>query len=1402
MSSKSFKNLNAVHEVTYKAKLKNPPQDQLLNDMIPNLYGLFDSVLDELREKYDGEDLVRVYIDHPKLEKAIIVPPTHLGELNGQDILDHVDEVLYSAGDIPADEELDINVACVKLLKGSGRRQLVNPEIDIKKKKCFIRIVNTDNSCLPRAISVGLAKLKVDENPFDQYLSKQYDRIRNSRIRFQGEAAENLRKAVGIPEDKIGLITDIPLYEDHLQVSIKVLSSELGNKMAYEGSGRYDRQICLFHSNDKTDQGHFDTVTKINQVISKQYYCNTCNKGFKSRRNHSCKDWCNICGRENCQMEQQYICQECNMTCRSYNCFLAHKEGRKGVGKYKNMKLPSYCEQYWKCPDCSVNLKREERDNTLHECGETFCYNCQQYYMGMEHFCYLRSITSESICDKLVFYDFECQQVDGIHKPNFVVVQTVCDYCQSQPIDENAICYNCGDRCEICGVFNKKEKEFERNPCPGCGKRQKIFKGKDTAKEFCDWLIHDRNKNSTVIAHNGRAYDAYFIYDYLMKIGTVPDPAIFTGSKIMYMKVGKGLNIRLLDSLNFLPMPLAKLPKSFGLEEKKKGFFPHLYNTPENENDVLPTLPDMKYYDPDSMSKDRREEFMNWYEEHKNSPFHFQNEMKEYCVSDVDILLNACSKFRQLLREETGVVEEVEDTQDLLLKTVMSNSVDPFSFLTIASVCLGIFRAKFLPETWAVLTKDKASLNPHCKHEWNCRCEWLEARKVTGDNEMEVLYRGKWVGRSTLHVVKEKFVKSPIGVIPPHGYSGRDNHSIQSLEWLLTLEKFSRDRGKLITIQHARNGGEKVVNYIGKNGLIKYKLDGYFEVDGVKYACEFNGCNWHGCPNCFKNDREKTVKYSKSLAQRYRDTKLKQKRLRALGFVVISKWSCEWMKEKKEKVEIQEFVKQLNIQEGIKLRDCYFGGRTNALILHKVFENGEKGYYVDFTSLYPDVLKYKRYPTGHPTRIIDNFKPVSHKRCEGKCPYTHCKGIHLCLPYFGIMKATFLPPTKLLHPVLPIKCNNKLKFPLCFTCANKESKTQCTCTDRERSFTHTYCTPEIETAINMGYQIVEIHEVLHWNETEMYDVKEKKGGLFTNYINTFLKLKQQASGFPANVTRIQQEKEYIEQYLSHEGITLERKKMVKNPGLRNLSKLALNSFYGKFGQRTNMKKTKFVQDIGEFTNILTDKTKNVTDFHIMNDNVLMIEYEQSQDFEMQSLNTNVVIAAFCTSWARLKLWSVMNKLGNRVLYHDTDSIIFSVQDGDKYIPPLGDYLGDLTDELSCKELGCKKSECEGHWIIEFVSCGPKNYTYRLNSGEVVCKVRGFSLNHKASQIINFATMREALYAWKNNDSTELVTIRTEIVRDKKSPKVYNRVVHKHYGVVYDKRFVLDNLTTVPFGYRI
>ena len=80
----------------------------------------------------------------------------------------------------------------------------------------------------------------------------------------------------------------------------------------------------------------------------------------------------------------------------------------------------------------------------------------------------------------------------------------------------------------------------------------------------------------------------------------------------------------------------------------------------------------------------------------------------------------------------------------------------------------------------------------------------------------------------------------------------------------------------------------------------------------------------------------------------------------------------------------------------------------------------------------------------------------------------------------------------------------------------------------------------------------------------------------------------------------------------------------------------------------------------------------------------------------------MVIAAFTTAYARLKLYDVLDMLQERVLYCDTDSVIFVSKPGDSE-QPLGHYLGELTDELN-----------DDH-IPTFVSGRPKNYAYRTNS---------------------------------------------------------------------------------------
>lgn len=1402
MQSKSFKDKNVLNEYTYRVRPKYPAQEIPLNDLLPQLKGLFISLINEMRISYGNSSKVRVFIYHEELKKEIIVKPTFLGNLTSDLIIERIENVLYSAGFIPADEKLQINVACAQLktIKGSGRKSIVNLDKDITAKRSLIRIHNTsDNLCLPRAIVVGLAHLQKKKNPQDSEIAKYYDKLRNSRISEQKVAAEELRQMTGIPLRE-GTLEDVKLYEKVIKKSIVVHSASAANERVYNGSEDYEDKIFLYHT-ENNGVGHFDTITKVNAMMCKQYYCNKCGKGFKNKTDHSCKEWCKVCGRQNCKITQQIQCKDCNKTCRSKKCFEEHKKTKTGgKGVHKGVKVMSYCDQFWECLECKVTLKRNERDISEHICGETKCKICFEYYHEENHYCYMRSISSNSNLKKFIFYDFECHQDTGKHIPNLVVAHSICSFCEDDPVNEFSVCNYCGSRCSKCNAFDKKENEFERNPCFGCGKRQIIFSGESTTLEFCQWLISPQHKDFTVIAHNARSYDAYFIYEYLLANSVVPDPIIFSGSKIMFMKIGRGLNIRMIDSLNFLPMSLAKLPKSFGFTEKKKGFFPHFFNTLENQNAVLPHLPDIKFYDPDSMSGERREEFLKWYNENCNKEFDFQKEMKEYCISDVDILLNACWRFRKLFMQETG--EEIEVLQDGMLQKIRENSVDPLSFLTIASVCMGIFRNKFLPEKWLVLLKHEASYN--CKHGKNCNCTWYNGRKLTGDSELEVLMHDEWISVKNLDVIKTKFVESPIGLIPSHGYSGSDNHSKESIQWLKVLEKQYLDRGCDIKIQNARSeNGEKKVFYKTCDKIIQYRLDGYFELDGKKYACEYNGCNWHGCPSCYQINRDKVINNNKSLAQMYRDTMIKEKRLREMGFSVITKWSCEFAKDCRENEDVRDYVLSLNIQDPINVRDAFFGGRTNALVLHKKFNEGEQGHYVDYTSLYPDILKYQKFPTGHPKRIVQNFENPFWENCKGNCIYTNCSGQHLKLKYFGMIKATFLPPNNLLHPVLPVRCNGKLMFPLCFNCAvDGDIHRNCSCLDEERMFVGTYCTPEVEVAINMGYQILEWHEVLHWSEWVGFDSSKKSGGMFTDYINTFLKLKQQASGFPPDVKTEKEQNQYIRDYFEHEGILLDQHSIQKNPGLRSISKLALNSFYGKFGQRTNLKKTKLVTDIGQMYNLFLDETKQIESFHVINENILEIEFSHASEFEPMAANTNVVIASFCTSHARVKLWAEMNRLGSRVLYHDTDSIIYSVHFGaDHYIPKTGSYLGQLTNELNCKDLGCSDNYCTGHWITEFVSCGPKNYAFKVNTGQVVCKVRGFTLNYQGSQKINFDSMKEALYAWKNKTPLPLVVVKTEIKRNKHKQFIYTNLLEKKYSVIYNKRKVLDDLTTVPFGYK-
>jgi hypothetical protein len=106
-------------------------------------------------------------------------------------------------------------------------------------------------------------------------------------------------------------------------------------------------------------------------------------------------------------------------------------------------------------------------------------------------------------------------------------------------------------------------------------------------------------------------------------------------------------------------------------------------------------------------------------------------------------------------------------------------------------------------------------------------------------------------------------------------------------------------------------------------------------------------------------------------------------------------------------------------------------------------------------------------------------------------------------------------------------------------------------------------------------------------KTEQYDPKTKTGGLFTDYVNTFLKMKQEASGWTEWCQSENDNWRYIRDYHEKEGIPLDYNNIKKNPGLRTLAKLMLNSVWGKFGQRSNMPPIKYISESAEYFDMLT-----------------------------------------------------------------------------------------------------------------------------------------------------------------------------------------------------------------------
>ena len=152
----------------------------------------------------------------------------------------------------------------------------------------------------------------------------------------------------------------------------------------------------------------------------------------------------------------------------------------------------------------------------------------------------------------------------------------------------------------------------------------------------------------------------------------------------------------------------------------------------------------------------------------------------------------------------------------------------------------------------------------------------------------------------------------------------------------------------------------------------------------------------------------------------------------------------------------------------------------------------------------------------------------------------------------------------------------------------------------------------------------------------------------------------------------------------------------------------------------------------------------------------------------------VVLPAFTTAHARLHLYETLQPLDSRVLYFDTDSIIYQHVEG-QFNPTIVNSLGGWTDGL------------DGDRIVKFMSGGPKNYAFETEKGQSV---------QKASQIVTL----EALEKMIHQEIGDLqVNYPHKILRNSRH-ELHTRPLAKTYQIVYDKRQIINEYHTLPFGY--
>ena len=364
--------------------------------------------------------------------------------LRAEELLNNLSKMLNSNENFELDDSFQLSVVHVQPPpRGSGPKRAPAKKkrprhvpghmskVELREvKRSRIKIRNdAPGYCAAMAIVTAHALYHLE--PYDRTRRDWTDPTRNRNRVFEA-AIQLLDEADLRPgawgHDELEQVMRAPSLREYKLVVIDAQRSYLSRVY-----GRGPHMLGLLYEDE-----HYDTLTSIPGYLVKNYFCQTCFRGYDSAGRHRCPGnkavHCSSCGQNTCLEYREawkayrsphLKCDDCHRSFFGPQCLAKHKAYT--LNQQAARGTNSVCYKRRKCGGCGLYMDtKTELDR--HDCGYTDCHVCKEYVLIEGHQCHIQpeplpELDEDTVLPLHVFFDIECRQEGGQHTPNLLVCE-------------------------------------------------------------------------------------------------------------------------------------------------------------------------------------------------------------------------------------------------------------------------------------------------------------------------------------------------------------------------------------------------------------------------------------------------------------------------------------------------------------------------------------------------------------------------------------------------------------------------------------------------------------------------------------------------------------------------------------------------------------------------------------------------------------------------------------------------------------------------------------------------------------------------------------------------------------------------------------------------------------------